>query len=139
MTDMTDDDAAQAENEALDPVLAAILRVLWEHARQHRASTPESDAEPDRRRAPAADPSAEDGKAPDNGLSLARISKRAGVQMSVLRRVLTQLADADLARVAMEEDGRGAARLTEEGGALCEQLFDAPEPGDERGQAPVRH
>jgi hypothetical protein len=139
MTDTADDDAAQAETETLDPVLAAILRVLWEHAREHRAQTPESGAEPDRRRAQTADPSADEGKAPDNGLSLARISKRAAVQMSVLRRVLTQLADADLARVAMEEDGRGAARLTEEGAAICEQLFDAPDPGEAPGQAPVLH
>jgi len=139
MTDTADDDAAQAETETLDPVLAAILRVLWEHAREHRAQTSDLGAEPDRRRAQTADPSAADSKAPDNGLSLARISKRAGVQMSVLRRVLTQLADADLARVAMEEDGRGAARLTEEGAAICEQLFDAPDPGEAPGQAPVLH
>ena len=68
--------------------------------------------------------------------ALARLSKRASVQMSVLRRVLTQLDDAGLVGTAMEEDGRGTARLTEEGQALCDQLFDSPEDGDE---SPVLH
>jgi len=82
------------EPEGLAPALAAILRVLWEHA-------------------------AEAG----DGLSLARLSKRTGAQMSVLRRVLTQLADADLVVMTLEEDGRGSTRLTDEGQALCGQLF----------------
>jgi len=79
-------------DDAIDPVLEAILRTLWEHT--------------------------------DGDLSLARLSKRAGVQMSVLRRMLTQLADAELAVMTLEEDGRGSARLTDEGEALCGQLFD---------------
>jgi hypothetical protein len=95
MSDNTDDNM-DGEPEGLDPVLAAILRALWEHAQT------------------------EGGK----DLSLARLSKRAGVHMSVLRRVLTQLADAELAVMTLEEDGRGSARLTDEGEALCGQLFD---------------
>ncbi|MBV8271982.1 MAG: ArsR family transcriptional regulator [Cupriavidus sp.] len=90
------------EREGIDPVLVAILQALLEHA-------------------------AEAG----GDLSLARLSKRAGAQMSVLRRVLTQLADADLVVVTLEEDGRGSARLTDEGQALCGQLFGA---GGEGGQ-----
>lgn len=97
----------EAEDGGLDPVLAAILQALWDHARS----------------------------GPGKDLSLARLSKRAGVQMSVLRRVLTQLAEAELVATVMEEDGRGAARLTEDGEALCGQLFDGPEPQD----APVLH
>jgi predicted transcriptional regulator len=79
-------------DDAIDPVLEAILRALWEHT--------------------------------GGDLSLARLSKRAGVQMSVLRRMLTQLADAELAVMTLEEEGRGSARLTDEGEALCGQLFE---------------
>ena len=87
--------------DAIDPVLEAILRALWEHASEAGGE-----------------------------LSLARLSKRAGAQMSVLRRVLTQLADADLAVVTLEEDGRGSVRLTEEGEVLCAELF-----GEDGGQS----
>ncbi len=88
-----------SEQEGIDPVLEAILRALWEHAREAGGD-----------------------------LSLARLSKRAEALMSVLRRVLTQLADAGLAVMTLEEGGRGAARLTEEGEALCGALFE----GDDR-------
>lgn len=113
MTDTADDiepdgEGQAGEEEGLDPVLAAILQALWDHSRAGS----------------------------DKDLSLARLSKRASVQMSVLRRVLTQLDDAGLVGTAMEEDGRGTARLTEEGQALCDQLFDSPEDGDE---SPVLH
>ena len=104
------DDLPEDEGEAgeLDPVLGAILQTLWDHSRAGS----------------------------DKDLSLARISKRASVQMSVLRRVLTQLGAAGLVDTAMEEDGRGSARLTDEGLALCGQLFETP--GDEDG-APTVH
>jgi DNA-binding IscR family transcriptional regulator len=69
-----------SEQEGIDPVLEAILRALWEHAREAGGD-----------------------------LSLARLSKRAEAQMSVLRRVLTQLADAGLAVMTLEEGGRGGA------------------------------
>ena len=92
------DDLPEDEGEAgeLDPVLGAILQALWDHSRAGS----------------------------DKDLSLARISKRAGVQMSVLRRMLTQLAEADIVVTVMEEDGRGTVRLTEDGEALCGQLFE---------------
>jgi len=91
------------ERQGIDPVLVAILHALWAHA-------------------------AEAG----GDLSLARLSKRADVQMSVLRRMLTQLADADLVEMTLEEDGRGAARLTGEGEALGGELFG--EDGEQGGQ-----
>ena len=100
--DLPGGDDGEPEGGGLDPTVAAILQALWEHRLTE----------------------------PDKDLSLARLSKRAGVQMSVLRRVLTQLGDADLVETAMEEDGRGTARLTEEGEAICGQLFDSPAPGD---------
>ncbi|MGO4762305.1 ArsR family transcriptional regulator [Cupriavidus sp. 2KB_3] len=87
-----------ADEDTLDPVLAGILGALWQAARE-----------------------------PGGGaLSLARLSKRAAVQMSVLRRVLTQLAEADLAEAEIDESGRGTARLTAEGRALCDELFETP-------------
>ncbi|CAG9175730.1 helix-turn-helix domain-containing protein [Cupriavidus pinatubonensis] len=58
--------------------------------------------------------------------SLSKIAKRAQLPMSVLRRVLTQLQSAGLADVSVEEDGRGHARLTQEGAALAAQLFPDP-------------
>lgn len=59
------------------------------------------------------------------GLSLARISKRAGLPMSSLRRLLTALEDSGLVIVAVSEDGRGKAMLTEQGQALAASL-EAP-------------
>ncbi|RZT42454.1 helix-turn-helix domain-containing protein [Cupriavidus agavae] len=110
---MTDNTDQQDEaGEGLDPVLAAVLQTLWDHARS--AVGPADHAK---------------------DLSLARLSKRSGAQMSVLRRMLTQLAEADLVVTAMEEDGRGTARLTEEGEALCGELFGE----GEGGEAPVLH
>lgn len=87
-----------ADEDTLDPVLAGILGALWQAAQE-----------------PGGGP-----------LSLARLSKRAAVQMSVLRRVLTQLAEADLAEADIDESGRGTAQLTAEGRALCDALFEAP-------------
>ncbi|WP_347558369.1 helix-turn-helix domain-containing protein [Robbsia sp. KACC 23696] len=52
-----------------------------------------------------------------SGLSLARVSKRSGLPMSTLRRLLTVLADADLATWTLEESGRGSACLTPAGRA----------------------
>lgn len=114
---MTDDVADETpgdggEDDGLDPVVGAILRTLWDH---RQAGT-------------------------EKDLSLARLSKRASVQMSVLRRVLTQLGEADLVDTVMEEDGRGTARLTEEGETLCGQLFSEDAGGNEGGgDAPTVH
>ncbi|MCY0854597.1 transcriptional regulator [Cupriavidus sp. D39] len=58
--------------------------------------------------------------------SLAKIAKRAALPMSVLRRVLTQLQSAGLADVAIDEEGRGHASLTQAGAALAAQVFPDP-------------
>lgn len=94
MEDQTPAEDTGAED--MDPAVAGILQVLWTASQET------------------------DGKR----WSLARISKRAGVQMSVLRRVLTQLEQLELAETTMDEEGRGTAHLTEEGEALCAELFD---------------
>lgn len=108
MTNDAADDMPEGEDDALDPVVGAILKTLWDHGL----------------------------RGADKDLSLARLSKRASVQMSVLRRVLTQLGAAELVDTVIEEDGRGTARLTEEGQAVCAQLFGEPDGGD---AAPVLH
>ncbi|KKB62763.1 hypothetical protein WM40_15915 [Robbsia andropogonis] len=59
-----------------------------------------------------ADPSA------DGGLSLARVSKRSGLPMSTLRRLLSALGDADLVVWSLQDNGRGTARLTQAGRSL---------------------
>ena len=82
----------------LDPLIAGILFQLWGASRE------------------------EAGKP----WSLARLSKRAEVPMSTLRRYLTQLEAAGLVRVTMDEQGRGSAGLLDEGLALCAALFEAP-------------
>lgn len=66
------------------------------------------------------------GRAGGGPWSLARIAKRAGLPMSVLRRVLTQLQAAGLAEVSIDETGRGHASLTAAGAELAAQVF--PEP-----------
>jgi DNA-binding IscR family transcriptional regulator len=76
-----------AAGEALDPVVAAVLRALWESAN---------------------DPG---GKA----WSLAKRSKRAGIAMSTLSRALTQLEMAALVDVTTGVDGRGSAALNAAG------------------------
>lgn len=93
------EDIPKDRDDDLDPVVGAILQALWDHGQSGA----------------------------DKDLSLARLSKRASVQMSVLRRVLTQLGAADLVDTVIEEDGRGTARLTEEGRAVCGQLFGEPD------------
>jgi hypothetical protein len=45
--------------------------------------------------------------------------------MSTLRRVLTQLDAAGLSATTLSDDGTGSAALTEEGRAVCAQLFGA--------------
>lgn len=90
----------QTPSADMDPAVAGILQVLWSASQE------------------------QEGKR----WSLARISKRAGVQMSVLRRVLTQLEQLELANATIDEEGRGTASLTEEGEALCAELFDGQAP-----------
>lgn len=100
MEEQNDQEDQQHSSDDMDPAVAGILQVLWSASQ-----------ETDGRR-----------------WSLARISKRAGVQMSVLRRVLTQLEQLELADAAIDEEGRGTASLTEEGEALCAELFDGQAP-----------
>ena len=85
------------DDPGIDPAVLAVLRVLWQAQR-------------------------EDGNSP---WSLAKIAKREKLPMSVLRRVLTQLQDAGLADVQTDDEGRGQARLTQDGAALAAQVFSA--------------
>jgi DNA-binding IscR family transcriptional regulator len=79
----------------IDPSIPAVLIALWQ-ARREAGGKPSS---------------------------LARIAKCAGLPMSVLRRVLTQLQSAGLVDVALDEAGRGQAGLTEAGAQLAAQAF----------------
>jgi len=86
------------DDPGIDPAILAVLRVLWQAKR-------------------------EDG---DNPWSLAKIAKREKLPMSVLRRVLTQLQEAGLAEVRIDEEGRGQAGLTQDGAELAAQVFSDP-------------
>lgn len=90
------------ENTDIDPAIVAVLQVLCQ----------------------AGQAASEDGASP---WSLAKISKRAQLPMSVLRRVLTQLQAAGLADVAIDEEGRGHASLTPAGAELAAQAFPDPD------------
>lgn len=92
---------SEPDDSPLDPALVATLATL------HEAAT---------------DPS---GKT----WSLPKIAKRTQLPMSTLRRVLTQLDAAGLSATTLNDDGTGSAALTEEGRAVCAQLFG----GNDRG------
>jgi DNA-binding MarR family transcriptional regulator len=62
---------------------------------------------------------------PAKAWSLAKLSKRAALPMSTLRRLLVQLQAAGLVETTFAEDGTGSAGLTEEGRRLCAELFGA--------------
>jgi DNA-binding IclR family transcriptional regulator len=79
----------------IDPSIPEVMRILWE-ARNETRGTP---------------------------WSLAKITKRAGLPMSVLRRVLTQLQSIGLVEVHLAEDGSGHASLTEAGAQLAAGIF----------------
>lgn len=93
-------DAAAAD--AIDPVIEALLAQMWEAAR---------------------DPS---GKV----WSLAKLSKRAQLPQSTLRRYLTSLTEAGIATVTLDEAGLGSSMLTEFGRSVCADLFgpDSAQP-----------
>ncbi len=88
---------SESDDSPLDPALVATLATLNEAA---------------------ADPA---GKT----WSLPKIAKRTQLPMSTLRRVLTQLDAAGLSATTLNEDGTGSAALTDEGRAVCTQLFGA--------------
>jgi hypothetical protein len=64
-------------------------------------------------------------ESPDKPWSLAKLSKRAQLPMSSLRRLLTELTAAGLVDVELRPDGTGSAVLTEQGAQVCADLFSA--------------
>jgi predicted transcriptional regulator len=86
------------DDNELDPTVEQLLMLLWEASRE----------------------------SPGKPWSLAKISKRADLPMSTLRRYFTQLQSAGVIAVQMDEEGRGSASLTGEGLELCEALFGEP-------------
>ncbi|MBP0594405.1 helix-turn-helix domain-containing protein [Paraburkholderia sp. LEh10] len=86
------------DDNELDPTVELLLTLLWEAAHE-----------------PSGKP-----------WSLAKLSKRADLPMSTLRRYLTQLQSAGVLDVQMDDEGRGTAALTAEGRELCEALFGEP-------------
>ena len=89
------------QKEGIDAALIALLALLWQ-ARQ---------------------------EAPDKPWSLAKLAKRAGVQMSTLLRQLNALSSAQLVNVTTAESGGGSALLSEAGAQLCASVF-APPPAE---------
>ncbi|MBN3787038.1 transcriptional regulator [Burkholderia sp. Ac-20353] len=87
----------EQNDDDLDPAIVAILAALHEAAHD-----------------PAGKP-----------WSLPKLAKRTQLPMSSLRRVLTQLDAGGLTATTLHEDGTGTAALTEDGRAVCAQLFDA--------------
>ncbi|RQS68716.1 transcriptional regulator [Burkholderia sp. Bp8963] len=87
----------EQNDDDLDPAIVAILAALHEAARDPAGKT----------------------------WSLPKLAKRTQLPMSSLRRVLTQLDAGGLTVTTLHEDGTGSAALTEDGRAVCAQLFDA--------------
>ncbi|OZI30134.1 hypothetical protein CAL29_18915 [Bordetella genomosp. 10] len=87
--------ADPSASDDLDPALAAVLQAFHDTLRE----------------------------TPGKRLSLARLSKRAGLPMSTLRRLLTQLEDAGLAIVTMDENGAGSVAPTPELLGLIDDLL----------------
>lgn len=89
------------QEENIDAALMTLLALLWD-ARQD---------------------------APEKPWSLAKLAKRAGVQMSTLLRQLNALSSAGLVAVATAEHGGGSALLSAAGAELCASVF-VPPPAD---------
>jgi hypothetical protein len=64
-------------------------------------------------------------ESPGKPWSLAKLSKRAQLPMSTLRRLLTELTAAGLVDVEIRPDGTGSSVLTEQGASVCAELFGA--------------
>jgi hypothetical protein len=88
------------KEDGIDAALIALLALLWE-ARQ---------------------------EAPVKPWSLAKLAKRAGVQMSTLLRQLNALSSAGLVLVTTAESGGGSALLSAAGADLCATVFAPPPP-----------
>ncbi|AOJ28819.1 hypothetical protein WJ12_28700 [Burkholderia seminalis] len=88
---------SESDESPLDPALVATLATLHEAASDPAGKT----------------------------WSLPKIAKRTQLPMSTLRRVLTQLDAVGLSATTLNEDGTGSAALTDEGRAVCAQLFGA--------------
>jgi DNA-binding IclR family transcriptional regulator len=65
-----------------------------------------------------------EGERPDKTCTLARLSKQAGLPMSVLRRQLTALVDAGWVVLQLDEGSvTGTVTTTAAGAQLCRELF----------------
>ena len=84
--------------DGIDAALVALLALLWQ-AHQEGGGKP---------------------------WSLAKLAKRAGVQMSTLLRQLNALSSAGLVVVATAESGGGSALLSAAGAELCAAVCAAP-------------
>ena len=89
------------KEEGIDAALIALLALLWQARLE----------------------------APEKAWSLAKLAKRAGVQMSTLLRQLNALSSAGLVTVVTAESGGGSALLSAAGAELCASVFAAP-PAD---------
>jgi DNA-binding IclR family transcriptional regulator len=89
--------AGRRNDDELKPAIAAVLEQLWEASREPAGKT----------------------------WSLAKLSKRARIPMSALRRNLTQLEVQNFVDVEIHDDGTGSAALNVAGLELCGVLFGA--------------
>ena len=87
------------KEEGIDAALIALLALLWEARRD----------------------------APEKPWSLAKLAKRAGIQMSTLLRQLNALSSAGLVSVTTAENGGGSASLSAAGAELCASVFAPPQ------------
>lgn len=86
------------KEDGIDAALMALLALLWQARRE----------------------------APEKAWSLAKLAKRAGVQMSTLLRQLNALSSAGLVTVVTAESGGGSVLLSAAGAELCASVFTAP-------------
>nr|WP_175106241.1 helix-turn-helix domain-containing protein [Pararobbsia alpina] len=87
-------------SDAIDPAIETLLGQLWEAANESSGKT----------------------------WSLAKLSKRAQIPQSSLRRYLTSLTEAGLVTVTLDETGLGSSALTEFGRSVCADLFGTTGP-----------